>query len=89
MINVHKIREHELLAYSPDNQFLGIIRTETELLYFRSQICQYQLDGYYLVDAHHNDEVIKIRKDGKYYTDPSFYKDEDLLDRYLNILVGF
>ena len=51
MIQIHKIPDFELYLYSPEQQFLGILRYDSELIDVLLQIKQECLDGYYIVDS--------------------------------------
>lgn len=51
MIQIHKIPDFELYLYSPEQQFLGILRYDSELIDVLLQIKQERLDGYYIVDS--------------------------------------
>lgn len=51
MIQIHKIPDFELYLYSPEQQFLGILRHDSELTDVLLQIKQEHLDGYYIVDS--------------------------------------
>lgn len=51
MIQIHKIPDFELYLYSPEQQFLGILRHDSELIDVLLQIKQERLDGYYIVDS--------------------------------------
>lgn len=51
MIQIHKIPDFELYLYSPEQQFLGILRHDSELNDVLLQIKQKHLNGYYIVDS--------------------------------------
>ena len=51
MAKVNYDYDFELCAYSPSGEFLGIIRTQGNLLDFLVQIMEEKADGYYIVNV--------------------------------------
>lgn len=64
MIEINRIPDFELCLYSPDNQFVGILRYDSELLDVFLQIREAHIDGYYLIDLSNNNCRIPIESDG-------------------------
>lgn len=58
MIQIHKIPDFELYLYSPWQQFLGILRHDSELIDVLLQIKQEHLDGYYIVNSMDSEKYI-------------------------------
>lgn len=84
MIRIHKIPDFELYLYSPDKQFLGILRYDSELNDVLLQIKQEHLDGFYVIDSMDRE---------KYVIDPYGFipnaRFRDRSDELLAQLVGF
>jgi hypothetical protein len=64
MIKINRIPDFELCLYSPDNQFIGILRYDSEFLDVLLQIREANVDGYYLVDLSNNNRRIPIERTG-------------------------
>ena len=58
MIQIHKIPDFELYLYSPEQQFLGILRYDSELNDVLLQIKQERLDGFYAIDSTDNEKYL-------------------------------
>ena len=84
MIQIHKIPDFELYLYSPEQQFLGILRHDSELIDVLLQIKQERLDGFYIIDSTDNE---------KYLIEPCGFiptaRFRDRNDELLTELVGF
>ena len=51
MVEVRQLNDFELYLYSPEGQFLGVIRNDTQLLDVLLQIREENKEGYYAIDA--------------------------------------
>ena len=51
MVTVKQLNDFELFLYSPEDQFLGVIRNDTQLLDVLLQIRKEHREGYYAIDA--------------------------------------
>jgi hypothetical protein len=56
-----ELQNFNMKLYSPNNEFIGVIHNELQLLYVQAQIAKEQTDGYY---AFCNKEVFTFTKDG-------------------------
>lgn len=63
MVKINKKPDFEVCLYSPENQFLGILRYDSELLDVLLQVRDQRAEGYYLIDLA-NDKKIPIDKSG-------------------------
>lgn len=63
MIEINRIYDFELGLYSPENQFLGILGYDSELIDVLLQIRKEHVEGYYLIDLT-NGEKIPINRSG-------------------------
>ena len=63
MIEINRIYDFELCLYSPENQFLGILRYDSELIDILLQVRKERIEGYYLTDLI-NGKKIPIDKSG-------------------------
>ena len=84
MIQIHKIPDFELFLYSPDNQFLGILRYDSELTDVLLQIRQEHIMGYYVIDSADYQKYV-IGPTGFIYNARFRNRNEELLTE----LVGF
>lgn len=65
MIEIHyNITDFELFLYSPENQFLGVLRYESDVLDILLQIRRNKLEGYYIIDSADGEKYI-IEHDGR------------------------
>ena len=86
MIEINRIPDFELCLYSPDNQFVGILRYDSEFLDVLLQIRESNADGYYLVDLSNNNCKIPIESTGFIARTRPFNNREDNL---MEQLMGF
>lgn len=84
MIQIHKIPDFELYLYSPEQQFLGILRHDSELNDVLLQIKQEHLDGYYIVDSTDREKYV-IEPNG--FIPTARFRNRN--DKLLAQLVGF
>ena len=84
MIQIHKIQDFELYLYSPENQFLGVLRHDSELMDVLLQIREERTNGYYIIDS---EDGSKYAIDSNGHIPEASFKNrhEDLLIE----LVGF
>lgn len=73
--------EFEAFLYSPNGQFLGIIRNDIVLLDFECKIAKSGKRGYYLI---YNGKKYQINETGRINDFPISY-----LDNYLDTLLEF
>ena len=86
MIEINRIPDFELCLYSSDNQFVGILRYDSELLDVLLQIRDANIDGYYLIDLSNNNCRIPIESTGFIHQAHPFNNRNDNL---MEQLVGF
>lgn len=84
MIQINKIPDFELYLYSPEQQFLGILRYDSELTDVLLQIKQEHLNGFYVIDSTDNEKYL-IDSCG-FISNTRFMNRNDEL---LTLLVGF
>ena len=84
MIQIHKIPDFELYLYSPEQQFLGILRYDSELTDVLLQIKQERLDGFYIVNSTDREKYV-IEPNG--FIPAARFRDRS--DELLTELVGF
>lgn len=85
MVEVRQLNDFELFLYSPDGQFLGILRHDSQLLDVLLQIRDEHELGYYLVNAE-NGEVSPINAEGRIL---DFTRFRNLNEELLTEFVGF
>lgn len=86
MIEINYIPDFELCLYSPDNQFVGILSHDSELLDVQLQIRNEHVDGYYLVDLSNDNNIIIIDAEGNIPQRQQFNNRQDNL---MKELMGF
>lgn len=84
MIQIHKIPDFELYLYSPEQQFLGILRYDSELNDVLLQIKQERLDGFYIIDSTDREKYV-IEPNG--FIPTACFRNRG--DELLTELVGF
>ena len=84
MVTINRKYDFEVCLYSPENQFLGILRYDSELIDVLLQVREERAEGYYLIDLS-NEKKIPIDKSGV-IKGHSFNNRNDIL---LKELMGF
>jgi hypothetical protein len=84
MVKINKKPDFEVCLYSPENQFLGILRYDSELLDVLLQVRDQRAEGYYLIDLA-NEKKIPIDKSGVIRGHSFSNRNDDLMKE----LMGF
>lgn len=84
MVEINRAYDFELCLYSPENQFLGVLRYDSELIDVLLQVRKERAEGYYLIDLT-NEKKIPIDKSGVI----KGYSFDNRNDNLMKELMGF
>lgn len=83
VVPTKKLQNWNIKAYSPQDELLGVIHNEIQLLHFLSRIALNEASGYYII---YRKEKFLISPDGKIPTD---IMEKNQTDEFLAIILGF